>query len=165
MSTLVEAVEEAKTSFVQAKDRLIHGLNTTPDDRLNWSPSPSSRTPIQIVAHAANSVKHIHDMLDGRVFHIPTTAEAEKFHRSNEKAYTTREAVLELLEANGSAYLEWLDAMTPDQFGATAEMPFKLGFMPVSTAIGAQAQHMTWHAAQLDYIQTIYGDQDWHIGV
>lgn len=165
MNDLTQVVEEAKTSFVQAKDRLVHGLATTPDDRINWSPAPSARTPIQLVAHAANSVKHIHNMLDGRVFPIPTTAEAETFHRDSEKPYTTREAVLELLETNGSAYLEWLDGMTQAQLESTVEMPFKLGFAPVPVGIAAQAQHMNWHAAQIDYIQTIYGDQDWHIGV
>lgn len=166
MSTeLSEAVESAKSSFVQAKDRLVHGLNTTGEDRLNWSPAPTARTPIQIVAHAALAVKHIHEQLDGQPFPFPTTADAELYFRDWEKSFTTREEVLALLEAHGSAYLEWLDDLTPEQFAGHMIMPFGLGKMPIPSALGAQVQHLTWHAAQLDYVQTTYGDRLWHIGV
>ena len=42
-----EVIEEAKAEYLQAKERLIKALATTPDDRINWSPSPTSRTPIR----------------------------------------------------------------------------------------------------------------------
>jgi len=162
---LSEAVEAAKSSFVQAKDRLVHGLNTTGEDRLNWSPGPTARTPVEIVAHAALAVKHIHEQLDGKPFPFPSTAEAEVYFRDWEKAFQSRDEVLALLEANGSAYLEWLDDLTPDQFAGHMVMPFGLGVMPIPFALGAQAHHLNWHAAQLDYLQTTYGDRAWHIGV
>ena len=54
MNTQQEIIEHAKTDFLQAKERLCQALAATPDDRLNWAPSATARTPIQQTAHAAH---------------------------------------------------------------------------------------------------------------
>ncbi|MDQ2686313.1 MAG: DinB family protein [Armatimonadota bacterium] len=156
-------IDQVKMRLLRAKQGLIHALDTTPDNRINWSPSPSSRTPIQQIAHAAWAVQSIHGTLDGRMFATETMEQADKEFREWEQQFSAREDVLNLLEQNCSNYTIWLDGLTPERFYAKVEMPFKLGAMPIADAVGFPADQIIWHTAQLGYIQTIYGDLDWHM--
>jgi len=157
-----ESIEQTKATLGQAKARMTHLLNETPEDRLNWSPSATSRTPIQLVAHSAHAVFNIHEMLDGRPFAVQTTAEAEVFFKEWESAFTSREQVLAELDKNCSNYTAWLDGLTEEGYNAMAQGPFGMGSFPVSAGLGFPAMHMNGHIAQLEYIQTVYGDRDWH---
>jgi hypothetical protein len=163
MNNNQETVEQAKAGFLQAKGRVAHALATTPDDRLNWSPSTTSRTPLQVAAHAAGVVKNLHETLNGNTFEGGTTAEADASFREWEKQFTTREQIVNLLEENSAAYLAWLDSLTPERLDADVKLPFNLGSAPLTLAITFQALHLNHHAAQIDYIQTIYGDHDWYV--
>src|SRR5437016_1708881 len=93
-----DTVEAAKAEFVRAKDRLAKALTTTPDDRVNWSPSPTCRTPIHQVAHSALSIVGMQDWLAGRPFPFADMKELDTFSRTKEKEFTSREQALGLLE-------------------------------------------------------------------
>jgi uncharacterized protein YndB with AHSA1/START domain len=162
-SPLQDAIDQAKGSMLQAKAQLIHSLETTPDDRLNWSPSPTARTPLQTAAHAANSIKNIHGILDNRPFQADSVEEADKSFREWELQFTTREQVMELIEQNTGAYIAWLDALTEDHLNSMVETPFGMGKVPVALGLTFPPGHTMGHVSQIEYIQTIYGDQDWHM--
>jgi len=154
-------VSEAKAEFTRAKDRVARGLETTPDNKVNWSPSPSSRTPIEVVAHAAMSTTGIHCMLVGKPMPASNPSEMDSSSRASEKEYKTREQVIALLNQTSNDYLAWLDSLTPEQVSSTVNSDF--GSFPMAAAITFPADHLRGHAAQIDYIQTIYGDRDWHM--
>lgn len=166
-----DIISQTKSELIRAKERMAHALVTTPDDRINWAPSSTARTPLQQVAHSAQSISSIHDMLGGKRFPYAGTGEldtmprlTEKFdtaQRFAEKEFTTRDQVLSLLEQTSAEYFDWLDRMTPALLASTVKTPF--GPTPMVVAITFPASHMTGHVAQMDYIQTIYGDQDWHL--
>lgn len=161
---LAAIVGQVKQTFLYTKESLMKSLRTTPDDRINWSPSATSRTPVQLVAHSAAAIENIRTQLAGTPFPIKTTVEADETFRESEREITTREQALEMLEQNSAKYLAWLDELTPEKMEYQAEMPFGLGFFPVSSSLGFPAEHMRYHIAQLDYLQTIYGDQEWYLG-
>jgi hypothetical protein len=161
--TMNETINQAKEDFLRAKARLARTLETTPDERINWSPSPTARTPIQQVAHAAASVKSMHEMWDGRPFGIKTTEEADRFFRENERKFTTRDQVLEFLEKNSADYIAWLESLPPERLEQLVEAPFGLGQVSVAMGLSFMPQHVLWHVAQMEYIQTVYGDHDWHM--
>ncbi|MBC8065541.1 MAG: DinB family protein, partial [Chlorobia bacterium] len=94
---------------------------------------------------------------------IPTTEEAERFHRERDSKFSTREAVLQLLEQNQAAYFDWLDDLTPERLDSPMNLPFGMGAMPTSIGIAVMSTHLMWHTAQINYIQTVYGDHDWHL--
>lgn len=160
----MDVISQAKQKFAQAKAGLLHALATTPDERLNWSPSPTARTIIQQVAHAAWAIKSINGTLDGRTYQAENTAAAEASFREWEQQFSTREQVHALLEANSSAYEAWLDALDPARLSDNVTMPFGLGSVPLEAVVGVAADHTNWHIAQINYIQTIYGDHDWYLG-
>lgn len=155
-------VENAKSEFNRAKNKMNHLLATTPDDRINWSPSDSCRTPIHQVAHAALAITGIQDFISGKPFPFASMEDLDAFSRNAEKEYSTREQVLALLEGNSSSYFKWLDSLTDDQLSSVLET--KMGTFPMSFAVTFPAQHIQTHCAQMEYIQTIYGDLNWHMG-
>jgi hypothetical protein len=156
-----DVVAEAIAEFGRAKDRIATALTTTPDDKLGWSPSPTARTPVQIAAHAALSIAGMSDMLHGKPFPFGDLAEVDKAFRQAEKAYTTREQALALLEKNSAEYVAWMEGLTSAQIEATIDLPF--GPIPMSVAITFVADHLRGHAAQIEYLQTVLGDYDWHM--
>ncbi len=158
-----DIISQTKAEFIRAKERMAHALATTPDDRINWSPSPTSRTPLQLVAHGAASISGIQGMLDGKPFPFSGIVEFDATMRTDEREYTSREQVLSLLEQNSAGYLAWLDALTPEHLASMVQLPFGPS-VPMALAITFPAYHLQSHIAQMDYIQTIYGDHDWHMG-
>lgn len=158
-----DPIQSAKAEFLQAKAGLFHALSTTPDDRLTWSPSPTARSPLHQVVHAAQSVGNIHGFLDGRPFTVPTPEEADRGFREFERDFTRREEAVDLFERNAAAFVAFLDALEPERLGAMVTTPFGMGDVPTELAITFPAIHTRWHQAQIDYIQTIYGDLDWHM--
>ena len=158
-----EPIEQAKAEFIQTKEHLFRMLETTPDDRLTWSPSPTARCPLHVAAHAVGTVKRLQDMFDGHPFHITSMAEAQIYFRDEERQYTSREEVVSLLNKNCDAYIAWLDDLTPERLASgIMEAPFGLGQVPLAMALKFQVLHMLGHVGQLEYIQTIYGDEVWH---
>ncbi|MGC4045960.1 MAG: DinB family protein [Armatimonas sp.] len=159
----MEIIQNTKTEFLQAKEGMVKAFVTTPDERINWAPSPTARTPVQQVAHSAAAIGHITEMLSGNVFAPQTTEEADKGFREWEQQFSTREEVLALLNQNSDAFITWLDNVTPEQLGGMATLPFNLGTAPIQAMMSAPASHTRFHTAQMEYTQTIYGDQDWHL--
>ena len=156
-----DTISQAKAEFVRAKERLARALATTPDDRIQWSPSPTARTPIQQVGHAALTTPIFLGLLTGKPFPFAGFAEADAAMREKEQGFTSRKQVLDLLDQTSAEYLTWLDTLTPEQIGSTISMP--VGPMPLAAGITLPADHLRGHTAQLNYMQTIYGDHDWHV--
>lgn len=154
-----DTVTEAKAEFIRAKDRILRALEATPDDRINWSPSGSCRTPLALVAHAAMAIEGMQKWMDGKQTMSGDTAEWDSSMIEAEKEYTSREKAVDLMEKNSSAYVEWMDSLTPEQLEKNFETPF--GSFPMTAAITFPADHTRGHAAQLEYLQTIYGDRVW----
>ncbi len=158
-----DLIASARADFLQAKIALDHALATTPDDRLNWSPSPSARTPIAQVVHAAHSIDNISKMLWGDPFTVPTTAAADAGFLEMERNVSSREKAAQLFDEKASAFVAWLDALIVERLVDEVVLPFGMGKAPVWLAITFPAKHTIWHVAQIEYIQTAYGDRDWHV--
>lgn len=156
-----QTINEAKAEFLRAKERLAKDLATTPDDKINWSPSATARTPIECVAHAAISIGGMQKWISGEPFQFKGVDELDAYSRSEEAKYKTREAVLKTLNENTDNFINWLDSLTPEQLSSTFHAPF--GDFPMAAAITFPADHLRNHCGQIEYIQTIYGDRDWHM--
>ncbi len=155
------SVDAAIQDLNQAVDQLIGVFEKTPEDRVNWSPTVTSRTPVQLVVHSANSIGFIGAMLMGTPYPAKTMAEADAEFLVLEKKITTREEALQLLKAKRDAYIAILGSLTSDQLESIVTAPFGLGSVPMSLAITFGAAHTRGHMYQLEYLQTIYGDREW----
>jgi len=156
-----DIVTQAKAEYLRAKARLLVAFNTTPDDKLNWSPSASARTPVELVAHSASAVTLIQSVICGEPWPYASLTEADAAFRAADKPFKTREQATRYLEESSNNFITWLDSLTPEQVTSTIHIIF--GSFPLGVAVTFAADHMRGHTAQLEYIQTIWGDYDWHV--
>ena len=157
-----QIVDAAKAEFLRAKGRLISGLSNTPDDKVMWSPSETARTPLDQVSHCGMSISGMQGWLDGNPFPFKDMVELDNFCQTEEKKITTRQQALDLLETNSDGYIAWLDGLTDEKLAGILQTG--MGDFPMTSAITFMADHLRSHASQLEYIQTIYGDRDMHMG-
>jgi hypothetical protein len=154
-------VAPVKAEFEQTKGRLLKNLAVTPDDKLNWSPSPTARTPLEIAFHSAESIALLHSALSGQITMPPlTTEQMDSYSREKEKTAITRDEVVKLIEDSSASYIAWLETVDDDTLAGIWNTPF--GEFPIAVGITFPTYHTASHVAQLEYIQTIYGDRIWH---
>lgn len=158
-----EKIDQYKTEFSQAIGGAKHALATTPENLLTWSPSKTARSALQVGAHIAIGGRDMLGNLTGDTFPIDTTEEAEKFHRERDSKVETLAECNELLDALTADYFKWLDGLTEESLSLLMKLPFGMGEIPVGMGITFMPVHVNWHTAQINYIQTIYGDHDWHM--
>jgi len=155
-------VQESKRIFQMSVDRIQRVLQTTPDDRLQWSPAPAARTPLAQVVHVANSIRHIHAAMMGTRYETPTREEADAEFLAMEKEVQSREEALAMLHEQSAAYVNWLDQLPKERLSDLVPLPFDLGEATVEFMLVFPALHTSDHAAQMEYIQTCYGDRHWN---
>ena len=158
-----EYIQEAIGFYTQASVRLEKNLASTSEDRLHWSPSATARSPLAIAVHCGLAVKGMTKSLKGVEEPSPemSPADMDNWLREQEKAVTTRDQALALLHEANDEHISWLRTITPDVLSGTTNLGF--GPMPTKLVIHIVAGHLHDHAAQIEYIQTIYGDREWRM--
>ena len=154
-------IETAKAEFERTTGRLLKNLASTPDDKLDWSPASTARTPREIAFHCADIIAMIHGSLDGAdTMPQLSTEQIDAYCREKEASHGTREDVVKLINENSTAFVAWLEGLSDEKLAGTWQSPF--GDISVAVAITLPTYHTANHIAQLEYIQTIYGDRVWH---
>lgn len=157
-------IDVVKADLIRAKERMIELLNATPDDRLLWKPTPSSRSILEIVAHSGNALGNIAMQLSGTPYTVPTSAQANASFLEHDAQFQTRIQAAEYLEEKCQQYVDILDNLQSEDLGRMVTLPFGLGEAPVGFFMGMGNLHTMGHIAQIEYVQTMYGDHDWHTG-
>jgi hypothetical protein len=101
-------------------------------------------------------------MMMGKRFPTPTREEADAEFLAFESEFKTRVAALALLDKNSEALVAWLDQLLVERLSDMVPLPFDLGQAPLEFMLMMPAWHTNDHAAQMDYIQTCYGDRSWN---
>ena len=154
---LEEVVAEAQAGARKATERLSKGLGFVPDDKLNWSPSPTARTSLAIVAHCTLANRFFAQLLRGEpISPMPTPQQMHESMRQFETTIRDRAEAVRQLEASCEEVVAALGKMTAKRLATSADSPF--GPLPMTVWMSLPGLHMGGHAAQLDYLQTIWGD-------
>ncbi|MGI8924224.1 MAG: hypothetical protein ACR2HJ_09360 [Fimbriimonadales bacterium] len=81
--------------------------------------------------------------------------------KTAEDALTSRTEMESLFRKNTDEVIAALDTLTPE--GICATLDTSLGWsMPMTFLMKLPGMHAISHAAQIDYLQTCWGDQDVH---
>lgn len=160
----MDVVASTQAELIGTKDRMVALLRATPEDKLGWKPSPNSRSIVEIVAHSASALGTIHLQLSGTPFPIPTSKEANASFLKHDSAFIGREQVEAYLEEKCRGYVEFLSTLQPEDLSRPVTMPFGLGEAPMAVFMTFGNIHTLGHVAQIEYVQTMYGDLDWHTG-
>ena len=130
--------------------RLTAAFQSVPDDKLAWSPAPSGRNTLQIIAHVCAVSERLAGAFRGE--------QAEPTHR--EEAITSRDQAAQWLETSTQDVLASLGTLTPARIAS--DMPTPFGTMPMRRMMLISGIHLFGHAGQIDYLQTLWGDPEMH---
>ena len=156
------AIEQAKQHTLACKGRFQLTFSFVPDDKLDYSPSSTTRTPLRIATHVAMSNFTFAGIIK---MDPPKESDMEAIKAmmaEKEASITTREQALAMLEESTDAVLAALDGCNDDTIDAM--IPTPVFTAPMTFWMNLPARHMDNHASQIDYIQTVWGDMDWHMG-
>ena len=153
---------QAKMMANKGYDRLLETLAAVPDDKLKFSPSATCKSPLEIAAHCGYANAGLAGAIRGeQPAFRGTLEEMDAAMKPMLASIETRQQVLDLLADSISKVNSALDTVTPESMNTLVSVPF--GDIPLMYIIFAPGQHMSGHASQIDYIQTIYGDQQNHM--
>lgn len=157
----MNVIEYAKKVIPETIDNFAKTLEFIPDDKLTFSPSPTAKCPLQIAGHVVITNFGFSNMLKGEPSKYTSVSELLESLASEENKFTTRESITSGLNASKSALQSTLDELTED--GLNSYVQSARGSVLLRDLLLRIAPHIQMHRAQIDYIQTIWGDRDPHL--
>ncbi|HEX8552282.1 MAG TPA: DinB family protein [Abditibacteriaceae bacterium] len=131
-----------------AHKNINNNLDFVPDDKLNWKPAPESKSVLEIINHATDTVNTFTSAIGGTTkIDLPQA--------------TDRESAKTLVTRVVQAHHEALNALTPPDLGQTVTTP--VGELPKGIAAGLPVVELINHHGQITYIQSLLGDSDSHL--
>ncbi len=155
-----DAIAAAKSSLERAQTRTLDTFAAIPDNKLTWSPSSTARHSLALMAHIGIANQFFASVIRGEKQTFTSFEELITVHRSGEPKIASREAAVDLVTSSICGVLEAMEKLTPDSLSGMADMGFAQ--MPMAVFIGYAQYHTVNHVAQMDYLQTIWGDMEDH---
>lgn len=155
MNTIEQAIQFTEQNLKQ----FIHNFSFIPDDKLNWSPSPSAKTPMQILAHCAVAAQGLLEPLTGQNNNTPIDQIIKQITEA-EAELTNKDQALTVLKDGVTKGLIAMKALRPEDLDKVVNHPFTNA--PISFWMNLFWRHLDVHGGQIDYLQTIWGDNDFH---
>jgi hypothetical protein len=156
-SQLAQIIADSQTRARSACAQLVKAFSFTPDNKVKWTPSPTSRTSLAIVAHCAMANGFFAKALRGEeIAPMPTHEEMKAMERREEAAVTDHAEAVRQLQASCEEVVSALSTMTPERYATSPNSPH--GPFPMSFWMSLAGMHMEYHAAQINYLQTMWGD-------
>ena len=143
-------IELSKLTAVQGMDMFLRNFSYVPDDKLNWSPTPTSKSALRVAAHTAVTNANFADFIRNR--RLPTGDEIPDFvarTTAAEIAITSREEMERVFRENTQKVLDALDTLSDEDI----EIVFESG-MSMKFLMRLAGWHATLHLGQIDYLQT-----------
>ncbi len=135
-----------------------------PDDRLEWTPTPTSKTPIRIAAHTALFAGRFANMIRTRQLPSPDNlSEWIAKGEAEEVALTCRSEMERVFREGTAEVIAALDTLGPEEVESSLDSGQGWS-MPMTQLMGLPGWHATLHAGQIDYLQTCWDDQKIYVG-
>ena len=155
-------VKEMIVGAIQSSyEQLLSTAQATPDDKMNWKPLDNGRTVLDLLGDAAQTAEMVNQMVATRGEVKPSR---EMFQQMRaERADWTREDATKHLQENTAVLLETLRDTPDDVLKQPLHLPIGGGMtMPLGGWAMMANRTFTSRMAQINYIQTLYGDFDSH---
>ncbi|HZO90085.1 MAG TPA: DinB family protein [Chthonomonadaceae bacterium] len=140
-----------------ARHRLVNDLKAIPAEKQNERPGGCARSALHIVAECAT--------LNGTIATFLRTGTMNRLSREEREAhlrsFDTEETALAYLEQETQRLLEAVDTLDENTLGDVSTEPLGRPMSRFALA-GLPAGHMMYHDGQLNYIQTLHGDDKIH---
>ena len=142
------------------KGMLLNTFKYVPDDKLSYTPSETSKSALRIAAHCAVTNYGLAAMLRGEPSEITTFAQLFDYCNQEEVKLTSREQVVAALEDSCENVKAAIQSVSPSDFEGMVGQGELQG--PTTFFMNLPGLHMSMHSAQIDYLQTGWGDMTTH---
>jgi hypothetical protein len=143
-------------------EHFLKVLSFVPEEKLDWSPSPTAKSARNIAAHAAVYPTAFAKMIRER--RLPFGDEIPAFVAQILEAQNALTALTDIearFREGTDEVVAALDTLTPKEIALTLDSG--LGWMmPMTFLMRLPGVHAAGHAAQIDYLQTCWGDEQVH---
>jgi hypothetical protein len=152
-------------TIASGKDQLLNTFNAVPDDKLNWKPLDNGRSALDLAGDAAQTpllAVQLLQLAPGASMPPMRQAFAEM---SAQRANWTKADVIQHLEANHQTLAAAIEALSDEDLARPLSIPMGPEFtMTLPLAGWAMMAYRSYISrfAQINYIQTLYGDFDGH---
>lgn len=150
-------------SLHQGKADLLSTFNAVPDDKLNWKPLDSGRSILDLFGEAAQTPALLTAFLKSKGQLELNYEVAGKYINQEVREKWSKQEALAALEANHSEMIVTLEALTEEDLATTVTVAMA-GDTPLPLSVWALLVYRTYVSrfAQINYIQTLYGDFKFH---
>lgn len=144
-----------------ARDALIRTAQAVPDDKFNWHPLDAGRSVRELLGDAAQMPKMVQVMLESRGEKVPSLAMYHELKAECEN--WSRDEMISHLQANCDALFPLINALSEEELAREISVPMGKE-MTMTFALWILMTHrtITNRYAQINYIQTLYGDTEFH---
>ena len=141
------------------KERFLKTFGAVPADKQNYTPAEGAKTPIQLGAHIAVSNNGFAEMFEGGDEAMPEMDVMMKMMARAEAKIDTAEKVVAAVEESHARLVASINNISAEKL----ESPAPFGDMKIADMIFYPGTHYQCHASQVDYVQTCYGDHEFHM--
>lgn len=152
----ITVTQLAASRTIMACESLIAAAASTATDRLNWVPMANAREVMDQLRECIVANRKWTEILKTRKYANlgPTVWEQV------EAECTTLDKVTEKLKESAAALVTAIEAIPDDETADTIETEW--GLYSLADCCLHAYWNMTYHEGQINYIQTLYGDEDEH---
>jgi uncharacterized damage-inducible protein DinB len=135
-----------------AGKNIAYNLEFIPPEKLDWKPSPSAKSTLEIVNHLVGALKFLGAAISRGQSQPPEF-----------KPATDRKSAQALIQEAANEYAQVLKGLAGSDFNRKVELPF--GTFPLSECMHFAVIDLFHHHGQIAYLQTIWGDTEDHFDV
>lgn len=160
----MHAIESAKRSAVSGMEMFLRNFSMVPDDKLNWSPTTTSKSALRVAAHTALYAGRFAAMIRER--HLPKVDNLDQWlaeREAEEVAIQSRAEVERVFRQGTAEVLAALDGLAAEDVERVLDSG-QGWTMPMTQLMGLPGWHATLHTGQIDYLQTCWDDQTIYVG-
>ncbi len=158
----MEAIKELAIQFFKGSaEKAEKTLSFVPEDKLNWKPTPTGRSALQIAAHIGVAMGGLASLLNNRGAKPITLEELFSGMNTEEAKYQNLDSVISLLQSGTARVIKALESVSAQEI-ETGSIDTPFGTLPLRRYIFIPESHTHGHAAQIDYLQTLWGDTEIH---
>jgi hypothetical protein len=146
-----------------AEQTLLRTAKAMPADKIDWKAEGKGRSVLDQLQECAQAPMWFTGIVQN--FENPPDMSPEKFQEMVEKRKTwdTIDKCEEAMRQNSSALYEAIKSIPEDQLQKTNEFSFAPGKQfSLANMMFGHYWNLTYHIGQVNFIQTLYGDNEMH---
>ncbi len=160
----MDLIEIAKQRATGGMEMFLRNFSYVPEDRLTWTPTPTSKSALRVAAHTALYAGRFAQMIRDRRLPTPENLPQWLAEREAEEVAITCRVEMERVFREGTAeVLAALDSLNQEE--VEMDLISSQGWsMPMKQLMDLPGWHATLHLGQIDYLQTCWDDQQVYVG-